>query len=127
MGEKAVLKIPMPCINWDKGCVIKKNKVEREKHEKVCKYRMFLCPFNKCDETTEIGELINHFEKRHVKYIKAISLAHRFQLEVVKEFYENEQNWYPIHIKQEDKNFFCFMRRNVYGNWFFWVYVEAEE
>ena len=54
-AEKAVTFMSIPCEFKTYGCSVEIQYKDKEAHEKVCKYRPYICPYIECDHKLAAG------------------------------------------------------------------------
>jgi len=69
-AEKAILYLPIPCINKQFGCKEEVPYSEKETHENNCTFRPFNCPFIECDEKLVAADVVDHVTLKHAEDFK---------------------------------------------------------
>ena len=64
-AEKAVTFMSIPCEFKTYGCSVEIQYKDKEGHEKVCKYRPYICPYIECDHKLAAGAVVDHVSSAH--------------------------------------------------------------
>ena len=69
-AEKAIVHLPIPCINKQFGCKEEVPYSDKETHENNCTFRPFNCPFIECDEKLVAADVVDHVTLKHAEDFK---------------------------------------------------------
>lgn len=69
-AERAIVYLPIPCINKQFGCKEEVTYSEKETHENNCTFRPFNCPFIECDEKLVAADVVEHVTLKHAEDFK---------------------------------------------------------
>jgi len=64
-AEKAVTFMSIPCEFKQFGCRIEIQYKEKESHERVCKFRPYICPYIECDHKLAADAVVEHVSTAH--------------------------------------------------------------
>jgi len=65
VGEKAVTHLAIPCEYRQFGCRVEIQYKEKEAHERVCKFRPYICPYIECDHKLAADAVVEHVSTAH--------------------------------------------------------------
>jgi len=64
-AEKAVTFMSIPCEFKTYGCRVEIQYKDKESHERVCKYRPYICPYIECDHKLGAEAVVHHVSTAH--------------------------------------------------------------
>jgi len=64
-AEKAVTFMSIPCEFKTYGCRVEIQYKDKEAHERVCKYRPYICPYIECDHKLAADAVVMHVSTAH--------------------------------------------------------------
>jgi len=64
-AEKAVTFMSIPCEFRTYGCRVEVQYKDKESHERVCKFRPFICPYIECDHKLAADAVVMHVSTAH--------------------------------------------------------------
>lgn len=64
-AEKAVTYMSIPCEYKSFGCRVEIHFKDKEMHERVCKFRPFICPYIECDHKLAADAVVTHVSTAH--------------------------------------------------------------
>lgn len=64
-AEKAITYMSIPCEFVQFGCKVEVQYRDKESHERVCKYRPYICPYIECDHKLSSEAVVEHVSTAH--------------------------------------------------------------
>ena len=65
IAEQAVAYMTVPCEHSHYGCKVEVQYREKENHEKICKFRPYICPYIECDHKLAADCVVEHVSTAH--------------------------------------------------------------
>jgi len=128
-AEKAVTFMSIPCEFRTYGCRVEIQYKEKEAHERVCKYRPYICPYIECDHKLAADDVVMH-----------VSIAHREECRrsdgpeitasmiLIGQFFGGDGAWSPRVITCFGRTFFdVALTRDRWLHHWVWLLGEEEE
>jgi len=132
VAEKMRDNVGIPCKFG--GCNVEMQRLELERHEKLCAHREVECPGPECKKIIPLPKLVDHIHASQSHSIRDFLFINYFppldpcEKEIISVsdyiFTENEiHDWPCDKFSYDQAYFFCRKRRNRQGLWFIWLYM----
>lgn len=128
-AEKAVTFMSIPCEFRTFGCRVEIQYKEKEAHERVCKYRPYICPYIECDHKLAADAVVVHVSTAHREECRRSDGPEiTASMILIGQFFGGDGAWSPRVITCFGRTFFdVALTRDRWLHHWVWLLGEEEE
>jgi len=128
-AEKAVTFMSIPCEFRTYGCRVEIQYKEKEAHERICKYRPYICPYIECDHKLAADAVVLHVSSAHREECRRSDGPEiTASMILIGQFFGGDGAWSPRVITCFGRTFFdVALTRDRWLHHWVWLLGEEEE
>merc|ERR550539_1340654 len=128
-AEKAVTFMSIPCEFKTYGCSVEIQYKDKEAHERICKYRPYICPYIECDHKLAADAVVLHVSSAHREECRRSDGPEiTASMILIGQFFGGDGAWSPRVITCFGRTFFdVALTRDRWLHHWVWLLGEEEE